>query len=260
MDFQFEKYQGSGNDFIILDDRRENFPHKDHTLIQNLCDRHYGIGADGLILLRYSLDSDFKMLYFNSDGYPGSLCANGCRCVFAFAKKHQIVGDQGSFEAFDGIHNGIIITSNQISIDMGDVKEIKKIGKDLFMDTGSPHHIVFVDGLSDLDDKTLGKAIRYGEPYFHEGSNANFVQKLNQTEFNIRTYERGVEEETLACGTGAVAAAIAAHFSGFSFSDTICINTLGGLLQVSFNHDSGHYKNIKLTGPAVFVFSGNLKT
>ena len=260
MNFQFEKYQGAGNDFIILDDREDSFPDQDHSLIQKLCDRHFGIGADGLILLRDSSRSDFKMLYFNANGHPSSLCGNGSRCVFAFAKKHKIVSNQGTFETSDGTHKGSITPDDLICIEMGDVLKIEKRDMAIFMDTGSPHHIEFVDEVSAVDVKVQGAAIRYGAPYFEAGSNANFVEKVNENEFNIRTYERGVEDETLACGTGAVAAAIAVHFSELTPLNVVKINALGGRLQVSFTPDSGQYKNIQLTGPAVFVFSGNLNT
>ena len=260
MDFQFEKYQGAGNDFIIIDDRKEIFPDQDHSLIQKHCDRHFGIGADGLILVRDSDRSDFKMLYFNADGHPSSLCGNGSRCVFAFANKHQMIGNEGTFETSDGIHRGSITPDDLICIEMGDVLTIEKRGSAIFMDTGSPHHIEFVDQVSAIDVKTQGAAIRYGAPYFETGSNANFVEKVNEKEFNIRTYERGVEDETLACGTGAVAAAIGAHFSGQTPLDIVNINALGGCLQVSFTPDSGQYKNILLIGPATYVFSGNLTT
>jgi diaminopimelate epimerase len=260
MDFQFEKYQGAGNDFIIIDDRKENFPDQDHSLIQKHCDRHFGIGADGLILVRDSDRSDFKMLYFNADGHPSSLCGNGSRCVFAFANKHQMIGNEGTFETSDGIHRGSLTPDDLICIEMGDLLTIEKRGSAIFMDTGSPHHIEFVDQVSAIDVKTQGAAIRYGAPYFETGSNANFVEKVNEKEFNIRTYERGVEDETLACGTGAVAAAIGAHFSGQTPLDMVNINALGGCLQVSFTPDSGQYKNILLIGPATYVFSGNLTT
>jgi diaminopimelate epimerase len=260
MDFQFEKYQGAGNDFIIIDDRKENFPDQDHSLIQKHCDRHFGIGADGLILVRDSDRSDFKMLYFNADGHPSSLCGNGSRCVFAFANKHQMIGNEGTFETSDGIHRGSLTPDDLICIEMGDVLTIEKRGSAIFMDTGSPHHIEFVDQVSAIDVKTQGAAIRYGAPYFETGSNANFVEKVNEKEFNIRTYERSVEDETLACGTGAVAAAIGAHFSGQTPLDMVNINALGGCLQVSFTPDSGQYKNILLIGPATYIFSGNLTT
>ena len=260
MNFQFEKYQGVGNDFIIVDDRKENFPDKEISLIKKLCDRHFGIGADGLILLRDSEQSDFKMLYFNSDGNPSSLCGNGSRCVFAFAKKHQIVGNQGIFETSVGKHKATITSEYLICIEFGDVLEIERRGSTIFMDTGSPHHIEFVKDVSAVNVIEQGAAIRYGAPYFKAGSNVNFVEKIDEKEFNIRTYERGVEDETLACGTGAVAAAIAIHFSGLTSLNIVNINTLGGLLQVKFTHDLGQYKNIQLIGPAAFVFSGNFGT
>jgi diaminopimelate epimerase len=257
MDFQFEKYQGAGNDFIIIDDRKENFPDQDHSLIKKYCDRHFGIGADGLILVRDSVISDFQMLYFNADGQPGSLCGNGSRCVFAFANKHQIVFNEGTFETSDGTHKGSITNDNLICIEMGDVFKIQKRGSDFFVDTGSPHHLEFVDQVSAIDVKKKGAAVRYGAPYFDSGSNVNFIEKVNEKEFNIRTYERGVEDETLACGTGAVAAAIGVHFSGQTSLNKININALGGRLQVSFISDLGKYKNIQLIGPATYVFSGN---
>ncbi len=257
MNFQFEKYQGAGNDFIIIDDRKENFPDKKFSLIQKLCDRHFGIGADGLILVRDSGLSDFKMLYFNADGHSSSLCGNGSRCVFAFAKKHQIVGNVGTFETSDSIYRATVSNDGLICIEMGDVLEIQKRGKAIFMDTGSPHHIEFVDEVSAVDVKAQGAAIRYGDPYFEAGSNANFVERVNEKEFNIRTYERGVEDETMACGTGAVAAAIAVHFSRLTTLNVVDLNALGGSLQVSFTPDSGQYKNIQLIGPATFIFSGN---
>ena len=258
MDFKFEKYQGAGNDFIIIDDRKENFPDQEHDLIQKYCDRHFGIGADGLILVRDSDLADFKMLYFNADGRPSSLCGNGSRCVFAFANKYQMVGNEGTFETSDGIHKVSITPDDLICIQMGNVLKIEKRGSAIFMNTGSPHHIEFVNQVSAIDVKTQGAAIRYGAPYFEVGSNANFVEKVNEKEFNIRTYERGVEDETLACGTGAVAAAIGVHFSGQTSLNVLNINALGGRLQVSFNPDSGQYTNIQLIGPATYVFSGNL--
>ena len=260
MNFLFEKYQGAGNDFIILDDRQESFPDHDYNLVKNICDRHYGIGADGLILLRDSKRSDFKMLYFNANGHLSSLCGNGSRCLFAFAKKYQIVDNQGTFETSDGIIKGSVTSNDLICIEMGDVLKIEKRDSAIFMDTGSPHHVEFVDQVSSVDVKSQGAAIRYGAPYFETGSNVNFVEKVNENEFNIRTYERGIEDETLACGTGAVAAAISVHFSKLTSLNFLKINALGGSLQVSFTQNLGQYKNIKLTGPAVFVFSGNLNT
>ena len=257
MKFDFEKYQGAGNDFIIVDDRNESFPLKKASAIQKLCDRNFGIGADGLILVRDSDRSDFKMLYFNADGHPGSLCGNGSRCVYAFAHKYGIVGNEGTFEASDGLHKASISDDGLICLDMGDVHQIEKQDSAIFLNTGSPHHVECVEKVSEINVKEQGALIRYGAPYFEAGTNVNFVEKVNTEEFNIRTYERGVEDETLACGTGAVAAAIGVHYWGLTPSSSIKINALGGPLQVSFATDALHYKNIQLKGPAVFVFSGN---
>lgn len=257
MKFDFEKYHGAGNDFIILDDRNDAFPQEDVGSIKRLCDRHFGIGADGLILVRNSARCDFKMLYFNSDGQPSSLCGNGSRCVYTFAKKHNIVGDQGVFETSDGLHSASISTDGRVFIQMGDVDEIEKRGSAIFLDTGSPHHVECVAKVSEVNVQEQGASIRYGAPYFESGSNVNFVEQISATEFKIRTYERGVEGETLACGTGAVAAAIGVHHLGLTASDDLLIEALGGKLQVSFSASSGQYSNIQLKGPAVFVFSGN---
>ena len=257
MNFNFEKYQGAGNDFVIIDDREETFPDKECDLIQKICDRHFGIGADGFILMRTSDHSNFKMLYFNSDGQPTSLCGNGSRCIYAFAQKRGIVGSEGTFETSGGIHKASRKDGHLVSIHFGDISDIEKRDTSVFLDTGSPHHIEFVKDVADINVKERGAFIRYGAPYFELGSNANFVEKLNEKEFKIRTYERGVENETLACGTGAVAAAIAVHFTELTSMDILIIHALGGELQVSFIADSGKYKNIHLTGPADFVFSGN---
>ncbi len=257
MNFDFEKYQGSGNDFIIVNDRTKGFPDKQVSLIKALCDRHFGIGADGLILVRNSELSDFKMIYFNSDGHPSSLCGNGSRCVYAFSNKHGIVGTEGSFETSDGIHKASISSDGWVCLEMRDVLKIEQKDSAIFLDTGSPHHVECVDHVSAVNVKEQGAAIRYSAPYFEAGSNVNFIEKVNQNEFNIRTYERGVEGETLACGTGAVAAAIVVHYTGLTSSNKLKINALGGLLEVSFTHEAGQYKNIQLKGAAAFVFSGN---
>lgn len=257
MNFDFEKFQGAGNDFIILDDRKVNFPEQDVALIKNLCDRHFGIGADGLILVRNTGQADFKMLYFNSDGRPSTLCGNGSRCVYAFANKLGIVGAKGIFEASDGIRPAAIDSEGLVCIDMPDVIKIEKREAAVFLDTGSPHHVECVAEVAKVNIQEQGAAIRYGALYFDAGSNVNFVEKINSKKFKLRTYERGVEGETLACGTGAVAAAIGVHYLKFTSLNIVSINALGGTLEVSFTYDVGQYKNIKLKGPATFVFSGN---
>lgn len=257
MNFEFEKYQGAGNDFIILDDRKADFPDQEVVFIKNLCDRHFGIGADGLILVRDSDQADFKMLYFNSDGRPSSLCGNGSRCVYAFANKFGIVGSEGVFETSDGLHRATIDSEGSVCLDMADVIQIEKRGSAIFLDTGSPHHVECVAKVASVNVQEQGAAIRYGAHYFDVGSNVNFVEKVSPEKFKLRTYERGVEGETLACGTGAVAAAIGVHYLKLTSINIVNIDTLGGILEVSFTSHDGQYKNIQLKGSATFVFSGN---
>jgi len=255
MNVSFFKYQGTGNDFIVIDNRDLTFPKNNYTLIQKICHRQFGIGADGLMLLEKSEKSHFKMTYYNADGFEGSMCGNGGRCIVAFAKHLGLFDQQVTFEAVDGLHEAIVI-GNEVSLGMGDVDRVEAFENHFFLNTGSPHHIVFsenVDGLNILED---GRKIRYGAPYFEAGSNVNFVEKCAHNNLKVRTYERGVENETLSCGTGVTAAAITAHYCGKITETPIFINTLGGLLQVDFRVVGSTYRNIVLTGPAELVFSG----
>lgn len=257
MKIQFYKYQGAGNDFIMIDNRTTYFPIQT-SVIKKLCDRHFGIGADGLILLENDENSDFRMIYFNADGHEGSLCGNGGRCTVKFAKDLNLIGDQTSFDAADGLHKAIIENS-KIHLKMSDVKEIQKFSTHYFLDTGSPQHVVFVDDLSAIDVFAKGREIRYGEPYFENGTNVNFVQ-IDQDQLLIRTYERGVEDETLACGTGITASSIAAFESGKLNQNNITIQALGGTLEVHFKKNNlGIYEDIWLIGPAEFVFKGEIE-
>ena len=259
MNFDFKKYQGAGNDFIIIDDRLKNFPENNINLISQLCNRNIGIGADGMILVQNSKIGDFKMRYFNADGYPGTLCGNGGRCVFAFARHLNIINDKASFEASDGLHSAAIKKDNLVCIDMNDVNNITKNGNSLFLDSGSPHHLEFVEDVSKINVNDEGANIRYGKTYLDEGTNVDFIELIDEKKIKIRTYERGVERETLACGTGAVASGIGAHYLGLTKSNNINISTLGGNLKVEFNKLMNRYTNIKLIGPAEFVFSGNFE-
>jgi len=259
MKFNFDKYQGTGNDFIIIDDRLSGFPKDNTSIINQLCNRHMGIGADGLILVQNSTEGDFKMIYFNSDGNEGSLCGNGGRCAFAFAKSLNIIKNNGVFEAVDGLHFASMKKDNLISLDMNDVADITKNVGSLFINTGSPHHLEFVHDISKINVNEQGAAIRYGEPYLDLGTNVNYIEMLNNDSFKIRTYERGVEKETLSCGTGAVAAGVGVHFMGLTQSTSINIHALGGILKIEFTPLSGQYSDIKLIGPAEFIFSGNFE-
>ncbi len=253
---KFYKYQGTGNDFVMIDNRDNSFPKNDISLISHLCDRRFGIGADGLILLENDAETDFRMVYYNSDGNESSMCGNGGRCIVAFAKQLGIIENQTTFIATDGLHFATI-EGDMVSLQMKDVDEVKISDHYVFLDTGSPHHVEFVEDLDNWDVKTQGAKIRYGELYGQKGSNVNFVKQLSENVFRIRTYERGVEDETLSCGTGATATAIAMHALGKTFSENITIQVEGGDLTISFKNDSG-YKDVYLKGKAEFVFEGKI--
>ena len=260
MSILFSKYQGAGNDFILIDDTGNNFPNKDHKLIQRLCDRKFGIGADGLMLLRNSPNKDFTMHYFNADGYEGTMCGNGGRCLVAFARDcgHISKNEGIYFNAIDGEHCAKIIDGDSISLKIKDVYEIRKKGDGYMVDTGSIHHVEYVDNLVNMDVYGYGKAIREHKMYSPQGCNVNFIKVENGNHISIRTYERGVENETLSCGTGSVAAAIVHHSKGFVYNKYF-INARGGKLSVRFKNDSKKYYDIWLDGPATFVFNGEWK-
>lgn len=256
MKIEFYKYQGTGNDFIMVDNRGLTFPKKDVMLIKQLCDRRFGIGADGLILLEEDSETDFKMVYYNADGNQSSMCGNGGRCIVAFANQLNIINDMATFIATDGLHHASIHTDGEISLQMKNVTDIKIADDYVFLDTGSPHHVTLVEDLKKCSVKENGAAIRYSDLYGKAGSNVNFVRQVAENEFTIRTYERGVEDETLSCGTGATAVAIAMKAIGKAKKNAIKINVEGGKLQVTFDEKNGVYKNIFLTGNAKFVFAG----
>jgi diaminopimelate epimerase len=258
MQVQFHKYQGTGNDFILMDNRQSNFMFTQEQ-VAFMCNRKFGIGADGLMLLEPEPGVDFKMVYYNSDGNLSSMCGNGGRCMVAFAKALGIVNDKAKFLAVDGIHEASIADDGIVSLKMQDVKHIQA-GEDFFyLDTGSPHYVKVVEGLDKYDVFSEGKKIRNSERFVEAGTNVNFVEKTNDVLF-VRTYERGVEGETLSCGTGVTAAALVASLLGIANTKNNChIKTLGGLLEVSFEKVlDQHFYNIWLKGPAQLVFKGNI--
>jgi len=256
MNASFYKYQGTGNDFIIFDNRALFFPKNNNLLISNLCNRYFGIGADGLILLENDENSNFKMIYYNADGNESTMCGNGGRCIVAFAKKLQLFDKKTKFSAIDGMHYAEI-NDNKVSLQMINVNDIKVFGNSVFTNTGSPNHIEVVDNLEDFPVVIKGRQI-INKHYQTEGCNVNFVEQLNNETFKVRTYERGVEDETLACGTGVTAVAIAMHFNKKSLSNRIKLIVLGGSLEVQFKEHKGDYTDIILTGPATFVFEGKI--
>ncbi|MGC6470889.1 MAG: diaminopimelate epimerase [Flavobacteriales bacterium] len=255
MKISFSKYQGAGNDFIIIDNRLVDFDCSNTQLINTLCNRRIGIGADGLILLNNHDKYDFEMLYFNADGNLSSMCGNGSRCVVDFAKQLNIFESECHFLAFDGPHHAKWF-EDKVCIQMSNVNQIE-IGEDyFFLDTGSPHYVKFVKNIDEIDLLTMGQAIRYNNRFTKEGTNVNFVE-LNNFGISIRTYERGVEAETLACGTGAVACALSTYTKGLIQLNSIPVKVKGGMLLVNFEKER-HFKNIYLSGPYQCVFKGEI--
>ena len=266
MQLEFYKYQGTGNDFVMVDNRSEFFPKENTQLIANLCDRRFGIGGDGLILLEndmiapnLAMTTDFKMVYYNSDGNQSSMCGNGGRCLVAFAKKLNIIENKTTFIATDGLHHATLGDDGLVSLQMIDVDQVKVSSDYVFLNTGSPHHVQLVADLENYNIKKNGAAIRYGDLYGKTGSNINFVKQIDDTTFSLRTYERGVEDETLSCGTGATAVAIAMNVLGKTNASEIDLNVEGGKLVVSFDKKEEQFTNVFLKGPAEFVFKGTIE-
>lgn len=255
MDLDFYKYQGTGNDFVMMDDRLENFPLTDLALIKQICDRKFGIGADGLILIRNKSGFDFEMIYYNADGTQ-SMCGNGARCAVAFSKFLGLLDIKTKFLAIDGPHTAKA-TDNYVELGMSPVSDLSSIGQDYYVNTGSPHYIRFVKDIQNYPVVEEGAKIRYSDPFKPNGTNVNFVDKISENEIFVRTYERGVENETLSCGTGVTACALV--FGYRNGLNEVNIQTLGGRLSVKFTQqEGGSFQNITLSGPAKQVFEGKI--
>ena len=256
MEQTFYKYQGTGNDFIMIDNRNLHFDKTATATVKRLCDRRLGIGADGLILIQDHPDFDFEMVYFNADGNIGSMCGNGGRCAVKFARRLTIISDEAYFLAADGDHHASV-ESDVVFLKMANVTEIEQTDNAYYLKTGSPHYVQFVDNLHAFEVFNEGKNIRNNNRFKEVGTNVNFAEILPDNTLFVRTYERGVEDETLSCGTGVTATALAAHLKGFE--SPVKIKTLGGELQVSFEKDGDLYHNIYLSGPAKMVFKGHIE-
>ncbi|MDX5321668.1 MAG: diaminopimelate epimerase [Bacteroidota bacterium] len=259
MKIRFYKYQGTGNDFILIDNRRLGLPHHTQELFEHWCDRRFGIGADGLILLEEEEGFDFRMVYFNSDGRQSTMCGNGGRCIAQFAHDLGLVGERAHFIAVDGPHEAVI-SEERVELKMQDVVGVENIDGDYYLHTGSPHYVRFMkEGLASCDLVPMARSIRYNDRFKAEGTNVNMVQDAGDY-LDVRTYERGVEDETYSCGTGVTAVALVNHLcspSGQSYSQAI--HTPGGELEVKFEKTGeGTYQNIWLCGPARFVFQGEI--
>ena len=255
MNLSFYKYQGTGNDFVMIDNRTKIFPKQKTDIFSELCDRNFGIGADGVILIEEDEALDFKMIYYNADGSE-TFCGNGGRCAVAFAKQLNIIKEKTTFNAVDGAHFATIDTANTVALKMIDVENVSIKDNGFFLFTGTQHHVQLVENLDDYDVYNQGQIIRYS--YKDPGSNVNFVQQINERTFRVRTYEKGVENETLACGTGVTAVAIAMHKSNKTKSNHILLPVEGGSLEVQFSEKNGLYSDVFLKGPANFVFSGTI--
>lgn len=252
----FYKYQGTGNDFVMIDNRKAFFNKSNIALIQHLCNRKFGIGADGLILIENHLELDFEMIYFNADGSK-SFCGNGSRCAVAFAKFLGIIESQAYFLSTDGEHEAWISKNGEVSLKMHDVENIEKGDNYYYINTGSPHYILQIENLAKLNVKADGAAIRYNERFKREGTNVNFVEQ-KEGKIYLRTYERGVEDETLSCGTGVTAVALSIADQEKMGASKLTVQTQGGTLQVAFKRDANKFIDIWLIGPAEMVFKGEV--
>lgn len=259
MELTFYKYQGTGNDFVLIDNRDLKIDAKNNRdLVKQLCDRQFGIGADGLILLQNRAGYDFEMVYFNSDGNESTMCGNGGRCITAFAALLGIIKSSGRFLAFDGPHEVKILNGNWVELKMSDVLEVEQ-GEDYYLlNTGSPHYVIFVEDIDDINIVENGQAIRYSERFREEGVNVNFVESTPDS-IIVATYERGVEDETFSCGTGVVASAISYTLRNPEVNK-IAIQTKGGQLEVKLEKSSdGLIHNLWLCGPGTLVFQGSIE-
>ena len=258
MNIHFHKYQGTGNDFIILDNRNREYSFLTPEQIRRLCDRRFGIGADGLMLLQLKDGYDFEMKYFNADGREGSMCGNGGRCLVKFAYNLGLHKTEYKFIAVDGEHEAEIDPDGIVSLKMKDVDHIKQFRGDYVLNTGSPHYVKMVSDVMGTDVYKKGRDIRYSKDFEQEGINVNFVEQLSGADqIIVRTYERGVEDETYSCGTGVTACALVCWHNENGFND-VEVKTLGGKLTVEFDRIDEKYVNIWLCGPAEKVFEGTI--
>lgn len=258
MKLTFSKYHGTGNDFIMID-ARELSADWSEMRVSTLCDRRFGIGGDGLILLTHAVGYDFRMIYFNADGKEGSMCGNGGRCVAAFARQLGFIGERFEFIGADGPHQAIMLEGARVKLKMKDVTSQQDVGGFHFLDTGSPHVVMMVESLDRFNVYETGKSIRQNASFSPAGTNVNFVQPENDGLF-VRTFERGVEAETFSCGTGVTASALMAFKAGWISHDSTCqVRTPGGLLTVHFRSTDRGFEDVWLEGPTCHVYDGTIE-
>lgn len=259
MKIQFYKYQGAGNDFVIMDNRKGTYDSLTVDQVAFLCNRRFGIGGDGLMLLNNHPHFDFEMVYYNADGKPSSMCGNGGRCLVKFANDAGIVKDNYRFLAVDGEHEAILKEDNIVALKMNDVDKVRYDHGNFILNTGSPHFVHLTSDVMNLDVYKKGQQIRYSKEFEKEGINVNFVEQTETPDqIIVRTYERGVEDETLSCGTGVTAAALVCSHNDNGFN-RVEVKTRGGSLSVEYDKIDDTYKNVWLNGPAVKVFEGEIE-
>ena len=256
MEISFSKYQGTGNDFVMLNNMHGDYNSLSIEQVQFLCDRKLVVGADGLIKLSKKDGFDFEVEYYNADGSQ-SFCGNGARCSVAFAKSIGVIKNETSFYAIDGGHKAFVV-DGQVRLEMLDVTSFEKSKEDYILDTGSPHYVKFLNKIDDLDIVEYGKSVRFSDRFKAEGINVNTIEKLSSNSVNVATYERGVEDETLSCGTGVTACALAFMVSENKIEAKVEISTKGGKLAVEAKRNGEGFNDIWLTGPATFVFDGSI--
>jgi diaminopimelate epimerase len=258
MELQFYKYQGTGNDFVIMDNRTGELNGLSEGQVKWLCDRRFGIGGDGLMLLNSHPDYDFEMKYYNSDGRESSMCGNGGRCLVKFAHDMGLIRTTYKFIAVDGEHEAEVETDGTVSLKMNDVEQVNQVGRDYVLNTGSPHFVKLTNDVMTLDVFKKGREIRNSNEYKEKGINVNFVEHEEDSDkIIVRTYERGVEDETYSCGTGVTAAALVCYHNDNGFNH-VQVQTKGGNLSVEYDKIGDSFRDIWLTGPAEKVFTGTI--
>ena len=259
MKIEFYKYQGTGNDFVILENRDNTYDNLTTEQVKHICNRRFGVGADGLMLLSKHDKLDFEMIYFNADGNKSSMCGNGGRCLVQFAKNQGMYKVTYHFMAIDGPHEAEIDMRDIIRLKMQDVNKVDYHSGYALLNTGSPHFVKFSNNVEDIDVVETGREIRYSKAFEKEGINVNFVETTDEDSIYVRTYERGVEDETLSCGTGVTAAALMTAHNAIGFN-RVEVKTPGGNLSVEYNKiDEEHFENIWLCGPAELVYKGTIE-
>lgn len=258
MQIRFYKYQGTGNDFVILDNRDGQYNGLSTEQVAFLCDRRFGVGADGLMLLSTREGYDFEMIYYNADGRESSMCGNGGRCLTKFASDMGMILTTYRFIAIDGEHEASINTDGTVALKMNDVEQVREDGNNFILNTGSPHFVSLTNNVMDLDVFKKGREIRYNNEFKEKGINVNFVEQMEDADkIIVRTYERGVEDETYSCGTGVTAAALVCHHNDNGFN-RVEVKTKGGWLSVEYDKIGDTYRDVWLNGPAVKVFEGTI--